>query len=143
MYRGRADWDEIARIKPHISIPLIGNGDLDSPEAATEAFRRYGVDGVMIGRAALGRPWLFRQVQAALAGEPIPPPPSPEQMRGLLSEHYRLLVEQHGAERGGIQFRKIACRYAQGWPGARRFRTQLCPAEGCEEFSRLVRGFFV
>ena len=76
MFRGSADWEEISRIKPYLyRIPLIGNGDIATPEAVVEAFRRYDVDGVMIGRAALHRPWLFRQAQAALRGEPIPPTP--------------------------------------------------------------------
>ncbi len=82
LFRGSADWDEIARIKPHLSrMPLIGNGDLRTPAAVVEAFARYGVDGVMIGRAALGRPWLFAQVAAALRGQPIPPDPTLRQQR--------------------------------------------------------------
>ena len=67
MFRGSADWEEISRIKPYLfRIPLIGNGDISTPQAVVEAFRRYDIDGVMIGRAALNRPWLFRQAQAAL-----------------------------------------------------------------------------
>ena len=76
-FGGKADWDAIARIKPHLKrIPLIGNGDLTTPQAVVEAFARYDVDGVMIGRAALSRPWLFAQCQAALAGEPTRPEPT-------------------------------------------------------------------
>ncbi len=82
MFRGSADWEEISRIKPYlVRIPLIGNGDLATPQAVVEAFRRYDIDGVMIGRAALNRPWLFRQAQAALCGEPIPPDPSLAEQR--------------------------------------------------------------
>ena len=87
-----ADWDQIARIKPHLQrIPLIGNGDLKTPEAVVEAFARYGVDGVMIGRAALTRPWLFRQVGRRRwpASRSRPSRPWTEQRR-LLLEHYRL-----------------------------------------------------
>ena len=68
----------------------MGNGDLTTPDAVVEAFRRYGVDGVMIGRAALGRPWLFCQAQAAMAGEPIPPEPTLARQQQMLLEHYRL-----------------------------------------------------
>ena len=122
-YRGRADWDEIARVKPHLRrIPLVGNGDLTSPQAVVEAFCRYGVDGVMIGRAVLGRPWLFRQAQAALAGEPVPADPSLDQQRQLLLEHYRLVCERFGPEKGTILMRKCACCYGQGSPGVRAFR---------------------
>ena len=74
MFRGHADWEQIAAIKPYLKrIPLIGNGDLDTPQKVVDVFRRYEVDGVMIARASLGRPWLFRQAAAALRGEPIPP----------------------------------------------------------------------
>ena len=76
-FKGKADWDRIAEIKPHLKrMPLIGNGDLASPQAVVHAFERYGVDGVMIARAALGKPWLFSQCAAALRGEPIPPDPT-------------------------------------------------------------------
>ncbi len=91
MFRGRADWDQIAKIKPHLKrIPLIGNGDLKTPQDVVQAFRRYGVDGVMIGRAGLAKPWLFRQVQAALAYETIPPDPAWQEQRQILLDHYQL-----------------------------------------------------
>ncbi len=118
-FRGRADWQEIARIKPHLRhIPLVGNGDLATPEDVLEAFARYGVDGVMIGRAALARPWLFRQVEAALRGEPIPPEPTLPEQRQLLLDHFQLVVEQFGPVKAAVLMRKIACSYAQGHPGA-------------------------
>ena len=99
-FSGSADWGQIARIKEHLRrIPLIGNGDLDSPAKVIEAFARYGVDGVMIARAALNRPWLFKQVQAALRGEPVPPDPSLEEERGLLLHHYGLVVARASARR--------------------------------------------
>ncbi len=142
-FRGRADWDEIARIKPHLArIPLIGNGDLTTAEAVVEAMRRYGVDGVMIGRAALGRPWLFRQAQAALAGEPIPPEPTLDQQRLMLLEHYRLLVEQMGPAMGTVLMRKYACCYALGRPGARAFRANVAHAATAEDFAAAVERFF-
>lgn len=142
-FRGQADWDQIARIKPHLkSIPLIGNGDIDSAEKAVEAFRRYGVDGVMIARAALGRPWLFRQVAAALRGEPVPPDPSLEEQRQWLHYHYRLVCERFGEERGTVLMRKFACCYAQGLPGARCFRTHVAQVKTPEEFYEVVERYF-
>ena len=99
----------------------MGNGDLKTPEAVVEAFRRYGVDGVMIGRAALSRPWLFSQAAAALRGEPVPPDPTLAQQRQLLLDHYRLVVERFGPARGTILMRCYACSYGQGWAGARPF----------------------
>ena len=93
MFRGSADWEEISRIKPYLyRIPLIGNGDIATPQDVVEAFRRYDIDGVMIGRAALNRPWLFRQAQAALRGEPIPPDPSLAEQRVVMLEHFRLVA---------------------------------------------------
>jgi len=142
-FRGKADWDEIARIRPHLArIPLVGNGDLGTAESALEAMRRYGVQGVMIGRAALGRPWLFRQAQAALAGEPIPPEPTLAQQRDLLLEHHRLVVERFGAERGTVLMRKYACRYALGRPGARAFRAEVAHAATAAQLIAAVRQFF-
>jgi tRNA-dihydrouridine synthase B len=143
MYRGSADWVEIARIKPHLQrIPLIGNGDLRTPQAVAEAFDRYGVDGAMIGRAALGQPWLYRQSAAAIQGDPIPPDPSLDEQRQLLLDHFRLLVERFGPERGTMRMRSHACHYGQGRKGAREFRRQIAQAAGPEEFSRIVERDF-
>jgi tRNA-dihydrouridine synthase B len=143
LFRGAADWEEIARIKPHLPrIPLIGNGDLKTAAAVVEAFSRYGVDGVMIGRAGLRRPWLFSQAAAALRGEPIPPDPTPAQERQLLLDHYRLVVERFGPLKGTILMRAYACRYGQGEPGARSFRRQIARARTPEEFVAVVERDF-
>jgi tRNA-dihydrouridine synthase B len=97
MFRGEAEWERIAEIKSHLRrIPLIGNGDLNSAEKVVEAFRRYAVDGVMIARASLAKPWLFRQAAAALRGEPIPPDPSLAEERALLLHHFALICSRFG-----------------------------------------------
>ncbi len=143
-YSGTADWDAIARIKPHLArIPLIGNGDLRTPDDVAGAFRRYGVDGAMIGRAARGRPWLFRHAAAALAGEPVPPDPSLAEQRELLLAHYRLIVERFGPGKGTILMRRYACCYAQGRRGARQFRTRASRAATPEEFMAAVEQFYL
>jgi tRNA-dihydrouridine synthase B len=142
-FKGHADWDRIAEIKPHLMrMPLIGNGDLASPEAVVCAFERYGVDGVMIARAALGRPWLFAQCAAALRGEPIPPDPTPEEERELLRHHYRLVCRRFGDDRGTVLMRKFACCYAQGRPGARDFRSHVARVCQPAEFLAVVEEFF-
>jgi tRNA-dihydrouridine synthase B len=142
-FRGTADWDEIARIKPHLSrIPLIGNGDIRTPTAAVEAFARYGVDGVMIGRAALGRPWLFSQVAAALRGEPIPPDLTIAQQRQLLLDHYRLIVERFGPVQGTVLMRSYACCYGQGERGIRAFRRNISRVATPDEFIAVVEREF-
>jgi tRNA-dihydrouridine synthase B len=142
-FKGEADWDRISAIKPHLQrIPLIGNGDLNSPERVLDVFRNYAVDGVMIARAALNKPWLFRQVQAALRGEPIPPEPTSAEERELMRRHYRLVCERFGSNKGTVLMRKYACCYAQGRRGARAFRTHVAKVESPAEFQRVVEEFF-
>jgi len=142
-FGGSADWQQIAQVKPHLRrIPLIGNGDLKTPGSVVEAFGRYGVDGVMIGRAALSKPWVFRQVQAALAGQPVPPDPTPTEQRQLLLDHYRLILEQYGPEKGTVLMRRYACCYARGLPGARAFRCRVGKASGGEEFRAVLERDF-
>ncbi len=143
MFRGSADWEEISRIKPYLyRIPLIGNGDIATPQAVVEAFRRYDIDGVMIGRAALHRPWLFRQAQAALRGEPIPPDPGLAQQRAVMLEHYRLVTQRFGQQQGTVLMRKYACCYANGRPGARAFRANVGKATSAEEFYAIAERYF-
>jgi tRNA-dihydrouridine synthase B len=142
-FSGSADWDRIGAIKPHLKgIPLIGNGDLASPAAVVEAFRRYPVDGVMIARASLNRPWLFAQVRAALRGEAVPPDPTLAEERELLSHHYRLVCQRFGAAKGTILMRKFACCYAQGRKGAREFRARVAQAASPADFRECVETYF-
>lgn len=142
-FRGLADWDQIAKIKPHLKrIPLIGNGDIDSPRKAVLAFEEYGVDGVMIARAALGRPWLFSQVRAALSGQPVPGDPSLSQQRDCMLHHYDLVVNRFGETKGTTLMRKYACCYAQGMRGARQFRRQIAQVSKPSEFYETVQQLF-
>jgi tRNA-dihydrouridine synthase B len=139
LYRGEADWEQIARIKPHLKkIPLIGNGDLKTPSAVVRAFERFGVDGIMIGRAGLARPWLFCQAQAAIRGETIPPDPSREEQCDLIREQFRLVVEQHGPEKGCVLMRSMAAPYTRGQPGTKNFRIHLAKISTPEDFYRLM-----
>ena len=143
MFRGQADWDHISRIKPHLrSIPLIGNGDLDSAEKVVQAFQRYDVDGVMIARASLGRPWLFRQAAAALRGDPVPPTPSLAEQKQLLLHHFKLICDRFGEQRGSVLMRKYACCYAQGRNGAREFRKHAATVSSADQFCDVVARYF-
>ena len=143
MFRGHADWERISEIKDHLqNIPLIGNGDLDSAEKVVEAFERYHVDGVMIARACLGRPWLFAQAAAALRGEPIPPEPTLAEQRDVMLHHYRLVVDRFGEEKGTVLMRKYACCYAQGKRGARNFRSLVASVSTANEFYQVVHEHF-
>lgn len=142
-FKGQADWERISEIRQHLrSIPLIGNGDLDSAEKVVHALKHYEVDGVMIARASLGRPWLFAQAAAALRGEPIPPEPTLEEQRQCMLRHYQLVVERFGEQKGTLLMRKFACCYAQAKYGARIFRTQMAHVETPADFYRVVEDYF-
>jgi tRNA-dihydrouridine synthase B len=143
MFKGHADWDRISEIKAHLkNIPLIGNGDLDSAEKVVAAFENYDVDGVMIARACLGRPWLFAQAAAALRGEPIPPEPTMVQQRDVMLRHYQLVIDRFGEEKGTVLMRKYACCYAQGKHGARFFRSHVAKVSTSAEFHTIVDEHF-
>ncbi len=143
MFRGSADWDRIAEIKNHLDrIPLIGNGDLDTPQKVVDAFRHYDVDGVMIARAALNKPWLFAQAAAAIRGEPIPSNPTLAEEKQLMLHHYELVCERFGNSKGTLLMRKFACCYAQGRRGAREFRKHVGTVETPPEFYEVVERYF-
>lgn len=142
-FRGSADWTKISEIKEHLEkIPLIGNGDLQTPEQVVHAFQNYKVDGVMIARAALGRPWLFAQAAAAVAGKPIPPDPTLDEQRECMLRHYEMVVARFGAHKGTMLMRKFACCYAQNKHGARHFRTHVAKVETQEHFYEIVEKYF-
>jgi tRNA-dihydrouridine synthase B len=142
-FKGHADWEQISEIKQYLKrIPLIGNGDLDSAEKVVHAFNNYAVDGVMIARAALGRPWLFAQAAAALAGHPVPPDPTLDEQRQCMLRHYELVVQRFGEHKGTMLMRKFACCYAQSKYGARIFRTQMAHVETPQDFYRVVEEYF-
>ena len=143
MFRGHSDWDKISELKPFLkTIPLIGNGDLDSPEKVLHAFANYDVDAVMIARACLGRPWLFAQCKAALTGQPIPPDPTLNQQRLCLLRHFDLIADRFGEDKGAQLMRRYACCYAQGRAGARAFRTHVAKVDTAAEFHQVVADFF-
>jgi tRNA-dihydrouridine synthase B len=143
MFRGSADWERISEIKSVLRrIPLIGNGDLDSAQSVVAAFRDYAVDGVMIARACLGRPWLFAQAAAAIRGEPVPADPSIAEQRDCLLRHFDLIQQRFGAAKGTFLMRKYACTYAQGLPGAREFRRRVARVDRPAEFLEVVRDHF-
>jgi tRNA-dihydrouridine synthase B len=143
MFRGSADWDRIASIKPYLKrIPLIGNGDLDSPQKVVDAFRRYDIDGVMIARASLAKPWLFSQAAAALRGDPVPPDPTLDEERQLLLHHFNLICQRFGDAKGSLLMRKYACCYAQGRRGAREFRSRVVKISTPNEFHAVVQSCF-
>ncbi len=134
MYKGEADWEPIARVKrnPRIKIPIIGNGDIDTPEKVKEAFERYGVDGVMIGRATIGKPWIFQQIKHYMkTGEILPELPLHEQIE-IIKEQILLSQEWLDEVRGLFHMRRhMACMF-KGLPHFRDLRIQMLQAPTIE-----------
>ena len=118
MYTGQADWTLIGEVKnnPRMKIPIIGNGDIDSGQKAAEAFNRYGVDGIMIGRATYGRPWIFREIRHFLdTGEVLAQPSVAERVE-LAKLHIRISFEFIDTRRGIYEIRRHLCNYFKGLP---------------------------
>ncbi len=142
MYTGQAEYDTIAEVKAALRIPVLANGDVDSPRKAAEVLRRTGADAVMIGRAAQGRPWLFRQVRHFLAtGEDLPDP-SPAEVRDLLLGHLEHLHAFYGEVSGVRIARKHLGWYAKDRPENAAFRHVVNRAETAADQLRLTRDYF-
>lgn len=135
LYKGEADWQLIARVKnnPRIQIPIFGNGDVDSPEKALEYKNRYGVDGIMIGRAAIGYPWIFNEIKHFLkTGLHLEPPPIEERVEAIRQHLYRSL-EWKGNTLGILEMRRHYSNYLRGFPYIKEFRNQLVQKNSLEE----------
>ncbi len=140
-YHGRADWEGIASVKQRVSIPVIGNGDVDSPQAAKAMLELTQCDGVMIGQGAMGRPWLLGQAVAYLEKGILIPEPSWEEQFGLIQEHIRLQVEYIGEERGIKEMRKHLAWYFKGLPGASRIRDKVNHITSLEALQVALRAY--
>ena len=145
MYTGEADWNPIAEVKrnPRIHIPIIGNGDISTPEQAKEAFERYGVDAVMIGRATFGRPWIFREIKSFLDAEKTPevlPPLSLDEKIDVLLEQLRINVERIDERRGILHTRRhlASSPVFKGIPDFRQTRIAMLRAETVQELTDII-----
>ncbi len=127
MYKGEADWTLIAKVKenPRITMPIFGNGDIDSPEKALEYRNRYGVDGIMIGRAAIGYPWIFREIKHYFATGEIMAPPTLEERIDAARKHLHGSVQWKGETLGILEMRRHYANYLKGLPNIKEFRTRL------------------
>jgi len=127
MYKGEADWSLIAKVKnnPRIHIPIFGNGDIDSPQKALAYKERYGVDGIMIGRAAIGYPWIFREIKHFVSTGEILPFPTVEERVEVCKNHLRKSLEWKGPKVGIFEMRRHYANYLKGLPGIKEFRGRL------------------
>ncbi|MFA5619897.1 MAG: tRNA dihydrouridine synthase DusB [Weeksellaceae bacterium] len=140
MYKGQADWTLIEKVKthPNIEIPIFGNGDIDSPEKALEYKNKYGVDGIMIGRATIGNPWIFNQIKHFLkTGEKLPPP-SLEQKVEAARNHLLWACEWKGEKLGILETRRHYANYFRGIPNFKPYRTQLVTSNERNELLDLL-----
>jgi nifR3 family TIM-barrel protein len=140
MYKGEADWTLIGEIKknPRIKIPIIGNGDITSPEGAKEAFDKYGVDGVMIGRATYGRPWIFKEIKHYLSTGEYMPQLTVEEKANLAKRHLLKSVEVKGERVGVLEMRRHLSAYFKALPDFKPIRMKLVTENDYREVLSII-----
>ncbi len=137
-YSGQADWDIIRQVKEAVSIPVIGNGDVDSPQKAEAMFRETGCDGVMIGRACRGNPWIFRQLQEYFEKGQLISRPELSEVKEMILRHGQLLLEEKGDYTGMREMRKHVAWYTAGYPHSARLRQAINSIESMESLKNLL-----
>lgn len=142
MYKGEADWTLIAETKnnPRLHIPVFGNGDINTPQKAVEYKNKYGVDGVMIGRASIGNPWFFNEVKHYIKTGTVPPPASLQERVDVTKEHLNFSVEWKGEKLGIVEMRRHYTNYFKGIENFKPVRTQLVTLETHEELLEVLDG---
>lgn len=141
MFSGRADWSHLAELREVLSIPVLGNGDVTTPEDALAMFAQTGVAGVMIGRAATKNPWIFRQIAARLQGATLSEPTLADR-RELILAHFRLVAERECSTWALHKLRKFTGWYTHGLPNGRRLRQQIHDLPDVPSFLAAVEQFF-
>jgi nifR3 family TIM-barrel protein len=142
MYRGKADWDRIARLKRALSIPVVGNGDVETAPDVLRMIDQTGCDAVMIGRASMKNPWIYRQAAALMAGRG-PTEPTLDDRRELILGHFRLLMEQEEDIKFALhKLRTFTGWYTHGLPGGKHLRMQINQLSTPDQFVDAVEQFF-
>jgi tRNA-dihydrouridine synthase B len=140
-YKGEAEYDTIAEVKAAVSVPVVANGDIDSPHKALQVLQRTGADALMIGRAAQGRPWIFREIAHFMQTGHLLAPPLVEEVRRLLQEHLQEHYSLYGEFIGVRSARKHIAWYIRGLPGADAFRVAMNRLEDCAAQQHAVDGY--
>lgn len=138
-YSGKADWEIIRQVKEAVSIPVIGNGDVHSPEAAKKLLEETGCDGVMVARGARGNPWIFRRIVSYLETGVVPPDPSKEEVKDMIFRHAAMMTEQKGELAAMREMRKHVAWYTAGYPHSAALRREINEVETLEGLKELVR----
>ncbi len=140
LYKGEADWTLIGKVKnnPRMHIPIFGNGDIDSPQKAQEYKNRYGIDGIMIGRAAIGYPWIFREIKHYLQTQTILPAPTLQERIEVCKTHLQKSVEWKGPKVGIYEMRRHYTNYLKGLPGIKDFRLRLVTLPTAEDINGVL-----
>ncbi len=138
-YSGKADWDIIRQVKEAVSIPVIGNGDVTGPESAKKMIEETGVDGIMIGRAARGNPWIFNQIKEYLETGVLPKKPELSEVREMMLRHARMQLECKGEYTGIREMRKHVAWYTAGYPNSAKLRGKINEVETYEELTELLK----
>ena len=134
MYKGTANWDYIAKVKnnPRINIPIFGNGDIDSPEKANEYKEKYGVDGIMIGRAAIGNPWIFNQIKSYIKDGTFISKPNLEERINVVKKHLEFSIKWKGEKLGLIEMRRHYTNYFRAIENFKEYRMKLILSESLD-----------
>jgi tRNA-dihydrouridine synthase B len=143
MFNGHANWEDIGRARSVVSIPVIGNGDIVDAASALEMVRISGCDGVMVGRAVQGNPWVLGEVSAALTGKPAPSRPTDRERWAIVKEHMELLAEHHGEYSASRLARKHVIWYSKGMRGSAEFRGHFQHIEDWQEQIDAAESYFL
>jgi tRNA-dihydrouridine synthase B len=141
-FGGHAEYDTIAAVKAAVRIPVLANGDIETPQAAREVLARTGADGLMIGRAAFGRPWIFREIEHFLATGEVPPAPAPAEIEAVVREHLEGLYALYGEAHGLRVARKHLGWYTRALPGGEGFRQAAVRIDSAATQRAAVNDYF-